>query len=168
MSNNDYVKFIPKPQFDAMKKVYEKNKRISITRLAESVAVSKKKARTFLRDMKHTGKKNIVGVVKEANGITRDQAKEMYDPELKTRKAIRIGISKLRSPMMYDDNEFKNLCGNAIVKSFFRSIAEEEEFLKYQVWIPGSKNKILWCDPDDVKWAEDNISGAIGLYNRNE
>lgn len=155
---SNYVKSLSESEKNRLMKVYEKNRKIGRKNLSYKASVSEMKARTFLHWIK-SGKivcnKNDAVVLP---GRSREEVRNSFDPVIRTRNGIRIGVSKLKSPMMYSEKDFRSeLCGD-ISSNYFKQVSEEEEFLPFQVWIPGTK--IHWCTPDDVEWAEKNITGA--------
>jgi hypothetical protein len=144
-----------------MKQALKDNPGIGRTKLMLVANVNEFTAKQFLAQYK-SKRSPVSGQPRpRPAGLSREEAKKTFDSRSKTRDAIKQGIAQLSEEHMYPEAQFKgDLCGS-YVAAYWQEVSQEDEFLPYQVIMPGAKR--VWGTPADVEWAlgPDGITGAI-------
>lgn len=94
---------------------------------------------------------------KTAAGTSLEDLLSRHDPHTRAREAIRVGITLLEDRRVLRDAEFRQeLCGmNAA--GCWRTVASEEEFLRYQFTLD---NKVWWSTLTTVEEVVERIAKA--------
>ncbi len=96
----------------------------------------------------------------ESPGVSREDFRLQFEPEVRIREAIRKGLAELERDVVLSDMEFRvKVCGISS-NSEWNQVVNDDEFKLYQFTCDG---KIWWATEKSVEWILENVSKAEAM-----